>query len=156
MEKNDRVVHGSYDNSEETISAIEKLQAEGYTREQIRVYGNTTHEKTFDKTEGDPEKPRVDRSFDKVDEDSTDRAEKRSFDKSEDKDNRQDTDDDESMWEKVKDLFTSDSYDYEEESHNPNYRKENDVLYPHRNDLAGGKRVIVLDKANENQTRINI
>lgn len=66
------------------------------------------------------------------------------------------TDNDESMWDKVKGFFTKDTYDHEKELKNPNYRKENDILYPHREDLAGGKRVIVLDKPNEEETRINI
>ena len=153
MEKKDRIVHGSYANSKDTVTEIEKLQAQGYTRDQILVYGTAVEEKTFDKTENDTEAPRENRTFDKTDRTAEDRRDEKTYDKVD----RQDTDgDDESLWDKVKDFFTSESYDHEKESSNPNYRKENDVLYPHRNDLANGNRVIVLDKANENQTRINI
>ena len=122
-------------------------------RDQILVYGTAVEDKTFDKTENDPEAPRENRTFDKTEDNSSDKRDDKTFDKVD----RQETDgDDESLWDKVKDFFTSDSYDHDKESSNPNYRKENDVLYPHRNDLANGNRVIVLDKANENQTRINI
>lgn len=153
MEKKDRIVHGSYANSKDTVTEIEKLQAQGYTRDQILVYGTAVEDKTFDKTENDPEAPRENRTFDKTDRTAEDRRDEKTYDKVD----RQETDgDDESLWDKVKDFFTSDSYDHDKESSNPNYRKENDVLYPHRNDLANGNRVIVLDKANENQTRINI
>lgn len=173
MEKDNRMVHGSYDNSEETISAIRQLREEGYTKEQIRVYTNAMNDKTYDKTEKDPDGERLERTFDKTNENNTDMNEEGSFDtvdkNAEERstegsfdivdsreDNNLNDDDDESLWDKVKDFFTPDSYDYDESAQNPNYRKENDVLYPHRNDLANGKRVIVLDKANENQTRINI
>lgn len=153
MEKKDRIVHGSYANSKDTVTEIEKLQAQGYTRDQILVYGTAVEDKTFDKTENDPEAPRENRTFDKTDRTAEDRRDEKTYDKVD----RQETDgDDESLWDKVKDFFTSDSYDHDKESSNPNYRKENDVLYPHRNDLANGNRVIVLDKANENQTRVNI
>lgn len=153
MEKKDRIVHGSYANSKDTVTEIEKLQAQGYTRDQILVYGTAVEDKTFDKTENDPEAPRANRTFDKTDRTAEDRRDEKTYDKVD----RQETDgDDESLWDKVKDFFTSDSYDHDKVSSNPNYRKENDVLYPHRNDLANGNRVIVLDKANEHQTRINI
>ena len=153
MEKKDRIVHGSYANSKDTVTEIEKLQAQGYTRDQILVYGTAVEDKTFDKTENDPEAPRENRTFDKTEDNSSDKRDDKTFDKVD----RQETDgDDESLWDKVKDFFTSESYDHEKESSNPNYRKENDILYPHRNDLANGNRVIVLDKANENQTRVNI
>ena len=153
MDRKDRIVHGSYANSKDTVTEIEKLQAQGYTRDQILVYGTAVEEKTFDKTENDPEAPRENRTFDKTDRTAEDRRDEKTYDKVD----RQDTDgDDESLWDKVKDFFTSESYDHEKESSNPNYRKENDILYPHRNDLANGNRVIVLDKANENQTRVNI
>lgn len=169
MDRKDRIVHGSYANSKDTVAEIEKLQAQGYTRDQILVYGTAVEDKTFDKTENDPEAPRENRTFDKTEDNSSDKRDDKTFDKTDrtaedrrdektyDKVDRLDTDgDDESLWDKVKDFFTSDSYDHDKESSNPNYRKENDVLYPHRNDLANGNRVIVLDKANENQTRINI
>lgn len=171
MDKKDRIVHGSFNNSEETISAIRKLREEGYTKEQIRVYTNAMDDKTYDKTEENVDH-KEEKTFDKT-EDDVDLNERKTFDKTEkdvdsngkssmdivdNKKTKSDTanNDDESLWDKVKDFFTSDAYDYEKEAENPNYRKENDVLYPHRNDLASGNRVIVLDKANENQTRVNI
>lgn len=155
MDKKDRIVHGSFDNSEEAISAIRKLREEGYSKEQIQVYTNALDDKTFDKTEDDIDLNQ-DKTYDKTEKD-VDTKDKSSMDIVDDKETNTDSaDDDESLWDKVKDFFTSDSYDYDKEAENPNYRKENDVLYPHRNDLANGKRVIVLDKANENQTRVNI
>lgn len=171
MEKENRKVHGSFATSDETISAIRQLKEEGYTKEQIRVYTNAMDDKTFDKTEEDLDL-KEEKTFDKTEKDMDSREEK-TFDKTEndvdvdakssmdivdERETKADTadSDDESLWDKIKDFFTTDSYDYEKEASNPNYRKENDVLYPHRNDLANGNRVIVLDKANENQTRVNI
>lgn len=178
MTNKDRIVHGSFDNSQEAIAAIEKLKEEGYTREQIRVYGDRIEDKDFDKTEEDLDingktydKTENDidvndeKTFDKTESDP-DLNDRKTFDKTDrtpvDKEDttysKSDSadDDDDSLWDKIKDFFTSDSYDYDEESQNPNYRKEDDVLYPHRNDLSKGNRIIVLDKANENQTRVNI
>lgn len=177
MVKENRIVHGSYKSSDEAMSAIQKLRDEGYTKDQIRVYYNKDHDKTYDKTEKDADDRREGRSFDKMDPKGLDENKEGSFDtidkNSEERsthgsfdrvDNtrghsdvaKSDSSEDDSLWEKIKDFFTPETYDYDKESQNPNYRMENDVLYPHRQDLTDGNRVIVLDKANENQTRINI
>lgn len=57
-------------------------------------------------------------------------------------DNRED---DRSFWDKVKDAFSTDSYDYETNAKDPDYNQEDDVLYPYRDDIANGKTVIVVD-----------
>lgn len=178
MEKDRREVYGSYENPEEAISVIRKLQEEGYTRDQITVYSNARDDRSYDKMDKNQEEVRDERSFDKVDSNITDKDEEGSFDtvdknseeRSEhgsfdivdedsghiDSDRKVKDDGDESLWEQIKDFFTPDTYDYDKESQKPNYRKEHDVLYPHREDLLRGNRVIVLDKPNEEQNRINI
>lgn len=138
-------VYGSYENPEDVAVAIKELRKQGYSKEEIKVYSKGSSPSSEG---GESQRTRMDNTT--ITEESNTLVVS-------DEERRQEIDDDDmSFWEQVKDFFTSDSYDYDEESQNPNYRKENDVLYPHREDLAKGNRVIVLDKANENQTRVNI
>lgn len=164
MEKDRREVFGSYTHPDEAISAIEKLKEDGYTKEQITVYSKADGERSFVATEKDSNPKNETGDFDTVDKNSKERSEEGSFDKvdipskdSKDKDSK-DTEDneDDSVWEKVKNFFTPDSYDYDKEAQNPNYRQENDVLYPHRQDIANGNRVVVLDKPLEDENRVQI
>lgn len=183
MAKSNRVVHGSYNNHKEAVEAIRSLREQGYTKDQITVYSNDRDDRSFDKIDEDEAELRNERTFDKTDRDAYDKNEEGSFDtvdKNSEERSEQgsydvvdknrasasanmgdmtettDEDDDESLWEQVKDFFTADTYDYETESENPNYRRENDILYPHREDLMRGNRVVVLDKPNEEINRVNI
>ena len=139
MEKDRRVVFGSYTHPDETKSAIEKLKNEGYSKEDITVYSKAQKERSFDKVDGNDDERDKERSFDKVDKDTEEKK-----------------DDDQSVMDKGKDFFTPDYYDSDDESENPNYLKENDILYPHRQDLADGNQVIVLKKPLEDENRIQI
>ena len=137
-------VYGSYNNPEEIAEAITQLRDEGYSREQIRVYSNTGEPMTA-------EEVRVD-----LTENTSNLEEQSNTVIISDTKRNEDLGKEPSFWDQVKDFFTPDKYDYDEEAQNEHYRIENDILYPHREELAQGHRIIVLDKANENQTRINI
>lgn len=63
----------------------------------------------------------------------------------EDHADRIEEDDNRSFMDDLADMFTLDVYDYQDESKNPNYNPEEDVLYPHREDIAKGNSVIVVD-----------
>lgn len=112
MVKNNRVVVGSYENQDEAASIINRLKEDGYQREDITLYGNSTD---------------VDVETDNVGQTTNDQEEDRSF------------------WDKVKDAFSTDSYDYETNAEDPDYNQEDDVLYPYRDDITSGKTVIVVD-----------
>lgn len=148
MDANERIVHGTFTNSDETIKAIRRLNEEGYSKDRITVYSNKEGHRSFDATE---EKSREEEgSFDITDEDSAERSKEGSFDRidRESKEDKEDNSDDNSVWESVKDFFTPDTYDYEKESQNPEYNQEGDILYPYRADIAQGQHVIVLNNAN--------
>lgn len=54
-------------------------------------------------------------------------------------------DDNRSAIDNIADAFTLDVYDYRDESKNPNYNEDDDILYPYREDIAKGNSVIVVD-----------
>lgn len=142
-EKQNPRVYGSYDNPEEIAKAIKELREQGYTRDEIKVYSTTglpMHKEEVH-IETNDEMP-IEEQANTIIVSDTER--------------KRDLGEDPTFWDQVKDFFTPDKYDYEIETKNVNYHKENDILYPHREELARGNRVIVLDKPNENQTRINI
>lgn len=151
MVKDERIVHGSYGTPDETVAAIRELQDKGYGKDEITLYSKAERSRTFDKTDrtADEKDEQRDRSFDKVDGNSDEAEKEGSFDRV----NKApvDKEEDESMWDKVKDLFTSDTYDYESDSADPNYSEDEDILYPHRADIADGHHIIVLNNRGRDQ-----
>ncbi len=169
MDANERIIHGTFTNSDETIQAIRRLNEEGYTRDQIRVYGNDldfesydasekhpkSEEGSFDATDAKPKNEEGD--FDTTDENSKARSKKGSFDRIDKGEEineatsgrtERNSDNEDSVWESVKDFFTPDTYDYEQESKNPNYNSDEDILYPYREDLSKGHHIVVLNNQN--------
>lgn len=146
MNARDRIVHGAFTNSDEAIAEIKKLQEEGYSKDHITVYSSKPD------YEASEDNPRIeDGSFDITEENSKERSTHGSFDrvdKSETTNKKADSDDDNSLWESVKDFFTPDTYDYEMESQNPDYNQEQDVLYPYRDTLNNGGHIIMLNNMN--------
>ncbi len=63
----------------------------------------------------------------------------------EDTSDRIEDDDNRSVIDNIADAFTLDVYDYKDESKNPNYNEDDDILYPYREDIAKGNSVIVVD-----------
>ena len=121
MVKENRVVVGSYRNEDDIVSVINKLKEDGYQRDDITLYTNSAN------ADGLKDSRNVD-----VQADDAGRT-------------TEDTEDDRSFWDKMKDAFSTGSYNYEEDSQNPNYNQEDDVLYPYRDDINKGNTVIVVD-----------
>lgn len=113
MEEKNLTVIGSYSTREEALSVIERLRNEGYERDDIVIY--TTDEAAsrlgFDGLSG------IDVETDG---------------------NRMDGEEDRSLWEKIKDTFSFDTYDSETAT------PENDPLYQYRGDISDGKFVITV------------
>ncbi len=113
-----KFVEGSYPTSQEAFAVVERLQAEGYKKDAIRLVSNTTTKNTF------MDQPDMDIT---TDDNYTQTTNHR-------------TDDDRSMWEKIKDAFSAE--DYEE---NNSIHSEDDVLYNYQDDIANGNIVVVVD-----------
>lgn len=117
MVKENRVVVGSYKNEDDTASVVNRLKEDGYQRDDITLYTNSAN---------------ADGLKDSRNVDNAGRG-------------TEDTEDDRSFWDKMKDPFSTDSYDYEEDSQDPNYNQEDDVLHPYKDDIKNGNTVIVVD-----------
>ncbi|EJY47364.1 hypothetical protein HMPREF1348_00386 [Enterococcus faecium 505] len=113
MEDKNLTVIGSYSTRDEALSVIERLRNEGYDRDDIVIY--TTDEAAtrlgFDGLSG------IDVETDE---------------------NRMDGEEDRSLWERIKDTFSFDTYDSETAT------PENDPLYQYRGDISAGKFVITV------------
>ncbi len=169
MDANERIIHGTYTTTDETIDAIRRLNEEGYTKDHIRVYSKNLGDESYDASEEHPkreegsfdsteEKPRNrEGSFDITDENSRERSKEGSFDRVDRRgtpeNQERDNGDNDSIWESVKDFFTPDTYNYEEVSQSPDYKPDQDILYPYREDLSRGHHIIVLDNQNMDSGR---
>lgn len=121
MVKENRVVVGSYNNQDEVSSVINRLKEDGYQKEDITLYTNSAN---------------VDGLRDNKDLDvKTDSAERAT----------EVTEDDRSFWDQMKDAFSTESYNYEENAQDPAYNQEDDVLYPYRDDINSGHTIIVVN-----------
>lgn len=109
-------VKGSYDTPEEAFAAVQSLQAEGYRAEDIRLVSNLTIRDTLmDQTDA-------------------------KFTTTEDYGNVDAHEDDESMWDKIKDFFSVDT-DYGKEKTDP----QDDPLVNYRKDIEAGKIVLIVE-----------
>ena len=113
-----KFVEGSYETSQEAFAVVERLQAEGYNKDAIRLVSNTTTKNTF------MDQPDIDITTDDSYNQTTNHR----------------TDDDRSMWEKIKDAFSAEDYD-----ENDSVRSEDDVLYSYQDDIAKGNIVVVVE-----------
>lgn len=120
-----RVVIGRYDNQDEVANEVRRLVDLGYPKNKITVYTDNNHASHFRNTPG------VDVKTEDTGQPSTQES------------------DDRSVWEQIKDAFSSDTYDYDEVSERPEYTHDDDVLYPYRDDIAAGKAVIVVEDFRE-------
>lgn len=108
-------VEGSYDTPQEAMEVVKRLKREGYRADDIRLISNAAMRETFmNQTD--------------VDITTTDHVE------------RETTDEDESLWDKIKDAFTVDD-DYEDYSDDP----DNDPLTNYRTDIEAGKIVVLVE-----------
>ncbi|GAA0369763.1 hypothetical protein GCM10008932_21690 [Alkalibacterium iburiense] len=118
MENRDKTVVGSYASQEEAMEKVKSLQLEGYRKEDIIVYSKHFME-------------------DEVGSDATAIQAEDSDYKDDDKEDHR------SAWDKIKDAFTPDSYDYNSDDNQPDHMESEDILYPYREDIQKGHVVIV-------------
>lgn len=123
-----KFVEGSYATSEEAQNAINQLISQGYSKGDITLVANESVEDTV--------APETDVNV------------------STDYEVTGDTDagDDRSMWQKIKDAFTVNTYD-DSAYTDPDYRQEDDILYDYREDIANGNIIVLVD---DNATRDNM
>ena len=122
-----RVVVGTFNNENEAASEVRRLKDLGYPKDKITLYTNA------DKVNALKDSRNID-----VDVDTEDTVER-----------SRDEKDDRSFWEKFKDAFSTETYDYDDRAQDPNYTRDDDVLYPYRSDIAEGKIVIVVEDYRE-------
>lgn len=125
MNRTNLTVLGSYNTRDEALNVVDRLQNDGFQKQNIIIYAKNPDDL---------------KDYEAVD---VATAEERNNDDSRDTDDKRDR----NLWDKVKDAFTPDSYKHEEEEKKESYNKEDDILYPYRNDLAEGKYVIAIDNA---------
>lgn len=113
-----KFVEGSYLSIEEAQKAIDVLVSRGYAENDITLVTNKSVKNSI--------------SMD------TD------VDVTTDYDGAADNDDDKSMWDKIKDVFTVDTYD-ETSYDSPDYNREDDVLYNYKEDIDNGNIVVLVD-----------
>lgn len=111
-------VEGSYVSPEEAFLAVDRLQKEGYKKNDIRLISNTATKNTF------MNQPGMNVTTESNISQTSD----------------QDLGDDRSMWEKIKDAFSAEDYD-----ENDSVGTKNDVLYDYRDDIANGNIVVVVE-----------
>lgn len=126
-----KFVEGSYLSIEEAQKAIDVLVSQGYSENDITLVTNQSVKDSL--------------SLDTDVEVTTD------YDETS---NRDTGNDDKSMWDKIKDVFTVDSYD-ESSYDSPDYNRDEDVLYNYKEDINNGN-IVVLVEDNPNIDRTTV
>lgn len=127
MQDSNKTVVGTYDTRDEALEVVHKLKDAGYQKENIILYAN----EDVTKTQSDYEAVNIEADTDPDTMSS-----------------RETSEDDQSMWEKIKGAFSSDTYDHDERKQDDSYNKQDDMLYPYRDDIKNGKVVVVIDGYN--------
>ena len=114
-------VEGSYETPNEAIDAVRALEAKGYHAKDLRLVSNEGIRDTF---------------MDQTDAKFTAREDYREADRS------KTDEEDESVWEKVKDFFSIDEdYDYDREGR----PREDDPLVEYRKDIEAGRIILLVE-----------
>lgn len=124
-----RTVIGSYTNRSEALATVNRLKDLGYEKQDITLYTNSEVANRMGDTEN------VDVSTETAGTTADTTRETRAAD----------TEDDRSFWDQIKDVFSSDTYDYDTTAEDPNYNPDEDVLYPYRDEITSGNIVVVVD-----------
>lgn len=124
MQERNKTVVGKYDTRDEALEVVRKLKDAGYQKENIILYAN----EDVTQTQSDYEAVNIEADTNKDTMSS-----------------RETNEDDQSLWEQIKGAFSSDTYDHDEQRRDDNYDKEDDLLYPYRDDIKNGKVIVVLD-----------
>lgn len=123
-----KFVEGSYLSIEEAQKAIDVLVSQGYAEKDITLVTNPSVKDSI--------------SLNTDVEVTTDYAD------AEDSDDR-------SMWDKIKDAFTVDTYD-ETSYDSPDYNKDEDVLYNYKDDIDNGNIIVLVeDDPNIDRNKVN-
>ncbi|MER2063189.1 MAG: hypothetical protein ABS873_00935 [Alkalibacterium sp.] len=59
---------------------------------------------------------------------------------------------DQSVWDMIKDAFVADTYDHEKEHGRANYDLEKDILYPYKDEIAKGHFVVAVENYRSQRT----
>ncbi|MFC4771081.1 DUF2382 domain-containing protein [Enterococcus hermanniensis] len=114
-------VIGSYSTREEALSVIEQLQRKGYSRDDIIIYTTKEAAKNF--------------GF----------AGLSGIDVETDINDAETTHEDRSLWERIKDAFSADTYEYDTTLNEEADYAEHDPLYQYRDDISAGKIIITVN-----------
>ena len=128
LERNLTVI-GSYSTKEEALSVIEQLQREGYSRDDIIVYTNKDAATNF--------------GF----------AGLSGIDVKTGVNGVETTNEDRSLWEKIKDAFSADTYEYDSSLNEEADHANNDPLYQYRDDISAGKIIITVNNYKNDPTQ---
>lgn len=124
-----KMVKGIYDNAQETLDAVNQLKSEGYTAKEITV------------VTGQNKNPAL-KNLNAAKVSTADAT-------------KEDHEDEESVWEKIKDVFTVKDYEKGDPAENPlaEYGVPDDVAsdLDYKNELEKGRILIVVDDAKEMQ-----
>lgn len=120
MDRRNLTVIGSYSTAEEATDVIERLRDEGYKREDIVVFANEQAAESFGFTE--KMKANVETAVDKTKE----------------------ADEKPSLWDRIKDAFSFDTYDETASNDTMEYSAETDPLFDYRDDIVNGKIVVTV------------
>lgn len=133
MERNLTVI-GSYSTREEALSVIEQLQREGYSRDDIIIYTTKDAAKNF--------------GF----------AGLSGIGVETDVNDVETTHEDRSLWERIKDAFSADTYEYDSTLNEEADYAGTDPLYQYRDDISAGKIIITVNnyKNDTAQTTENV
>lgn len=104
-------------NRDEALDVVRRLRDEGYQREYITLYANRDTASGITNTQG------VDVSTETT--------------------GATGADEDRSLWDQIKDAFSTDTYDTTAEG--AGYNADDDVLYPYRDDINNGNVVVVVN-----------
>lgn len=124
MVNSNRTVIGSYPTQDDALDVVSKLKNDGYPKNDIILFSNKEQADTLTHYEAHDVV---------VDEDRSTETEKYT------------TEEDQSMWDSIKDAFVTDTYDHETEHKRDNYDSDNDILYPYRDDIAKGHFVVAVE-----------
>lgn len=123
MQNTNKTVIGSYDSRDEAMDVVHKLKNEGYQKQDIILYGNESVTNSI----GDHEGVNITAETDTGKHDNPHRG------------------DEDSLWEKIKHAFSTDTYDEDQNEQSTDYDQTDDVLYPYRDDIKNGKIVVAVD-----------
>ncbi|GEK90664.1 general stress protein [Alkalibacterium kapii] len=124
MLNENKTVVGSYSTQEKALDVISRLKNEGYPKNDIILYSNEEQASAMSHYEAHDVV---------VDTDENSNTKKYT------------NDEDQSMWDKIKDAFMTDTYDQKKENKRDDYDQTKDFLYPYKEDIEKGYFVVAVE-----------